>query len=299
VLEALLAASFDVTCVDSFRHNGTSDRIAAVLEDGVSSRVEVVVHDLVMPFSRRQLALLDDVTDVVHVASRCQVEESIQEPDDFILNNVAGTVRTLELARELNAHVIQMSTDEVFGERGGPTHAPSSPYAASKAAQEDICYAYRETYGLRLQVVNSGNLFGERQSQLAFIPKIIRAAVRSGHLWIHTIDGQPGARRYTYVRNVADYIVAMLLKDELEDEPRHHLPGQEEIDNITLVRRVGELVGSTPSYELVEADFVRPGYDRSYAAMPDNPRWRPTHSVEAGLERTVAWAMRHPEWLET
>jgi len=124
VLEALLAASFDVTCVDSFRHNGASDRIAAVLEDGVSSRVEVVIHDLIVPFSRRQLALLDGVTDVVHVASRCQVEESIQEPDDFILNNVAGTVRTLELARELNAHVIQMSTDEVFGERG--RHARSA-----------------------------------------------------------------------------------------------------------------------------------------------------------------------------
>jgi len=107
VLEALLAASFDVTCVDSFRHNGASDRIAAVLEDGVSSRVEVVIHDLIVPFSRRQLALLDGVTDVVHVASRCQVEESIQEPDDFILNNVAGTVRTLELARELLVEITQ------------------------------------------------------------------------------------------------------------------------------------------------------------------------------------------------
>jgi len=297
VLEALITQTGTrIVCTDSFQHNGSVDRMVDAMGGGTRQRVTILTHDLVAPFSPSERARIADVSDIIHVASLCQVDQSIQMPAAFISNNIALTLNVLELARSLRARVIHMSTDEVFGE-GSLTHRPSSPYAASKAAQEDICHAYRQTYMVPIQLIISANLFGERQSQLAFVPRIIRAALQGERLAVHVTNGTPGTRWYTYVRNVADYIVAVL-QGMRYDMPRHYLAGQLLLDNLNLVQLIGELVGKTPDVELVEAELQRPGYDRSYMTLPENIRWQPKVLVSEGLERTVRWALKNPEWLE-
>jgi dTDP-glucose 4,6-dehydratase len=306
VVEALLERTdWYVIGVDSFRHNGDLTRVVAACGHD-TSRVGALVHDLVAPVGASTVGRLGRVDHVVNVASRSSVDESIADPASFVRNNVELALTVLELCRVLRPiRLVHVSTDEVHGPvdvDGVAVHRPSSPYAASKAAQEDLVHAYARTYGLRTTVVRSANMFGERQSRLAFIPRIVDALRTGATLDVHCHNGVPGERRYTYVRNVARRIVDELLFADLGDDVDPvestrcvQLPGQARVDNRTLVHAVASIVGVIPRYRLVDADDVRPGYDPTYGQLDGN--WDPVIDVDEGLRRTVRWYVTEDGWV--
>lgn len=339
VLEVLLAdTDWEIVAVDSFRHNGsvdvTSKTVIFTRREGHGGSFQSVTHDLTVPFSPRQLDQIGKLDYIIHVASRCSVTESIDEPADFVRNNVDSTLTILELARAqwcwegqdvklFDHRLVHLSTDEVHGPAyNGPVvgidgtagqqyrplpedHRPSSPYAASKAAQEDLVHAWQRTYGIPSTVVTSANMFGERQSLLAFVPKVIGAVLHNLVLPIHTWHGQPGTRRYTYVRNTAQMVVDYLVNDHVglaAPKPptrvqRLSLPGQHRIDNLTLAQQIAGMIGRPLRYQLIDGPAVRPGYDPDYAPLGDDADWAELSFTE-GLERTVKWFVDHPEWLK-
>lgn len=312
VLEVLLDhTDWGVVAIDSFVHNGTTDRLYDARRPA-----RVLPHDLTVPFSPRQLDAIGKLDYIIHVASRCSVAESIDDPSGFVRNNIDSTLTVLELARaqwcwegsdvRLPDHrLIHLSTDEVYGP--GPSqsytdHRPSSPYAASKAAQEDLVHAWGRTYGVPAAIYNSANMFGERQSQLAFIPRVIAAVLDGRSIPIHTWQDEPGRRRYTYVRNTAQAIVDYLALASpasrgATTRARVPLPGQCEVDNLDLAKRIAGLIGRKLRYTLVPAEVERPGYDPAYSKLGGGGPWAKV-SFEDGLERTVKWYVDHPEWLK-
>src|SRR5437867_5494972 len=100
---------------------------------------------------------------VVNFAAESHVDRSILDPGLFLETNVIGTQVLLEAAHAYRVNrFVQISTDEVYGDTEGrepsledsPLRA-SSPYAASKAAADLICLAYRRTYDMPVLIVRS------------------------------------------------------------------------------------------------------------------------------------------------
>jgi len=91
---------------------------------------------------------------VIHAAAESHVDRSIDAARGFLESNVMGTQAVLEAVRAAGTRMLMISTDEVYGEgahEGGSFTedaplAPRSPYAASKAAADLLCAAYRTTY---------------------------------------------------------------------------------------------------------------------------------------------------------
>src|ERR1700730_17666453 len=127
---------------------------------------------------------------VMNLAAESHVDRSIDGPAAFIETNVVGTFtllqetlrywRGLDGAAQARFRFHHVSTDEVFGSLGpqvlftGPTScAPSSPYAASKAASDHLVRAWRETYGLPTLVTNCSNNFGPYHFPEKLIPHMI------------------------------------------------------------------------------------------------------------------------------
>lgn len=306
VVETLLdRTDWHVVGVDSFRHNG--DFVNLVEAAGhATERVTALAHDLTVPLSARRQRDLVELDYVVNVASRSHVDESIADPVDFVLNNVGVALNVLELCRTVvPRRLIHMSTDEVHGPHE-PTsvheHRPSSPYAASKAAQADLVNAWSRTYGIPTTVVSSANMIGERQSATAYVPIVVRALLDGSPLDVHYHDGQPGERSYTYVRNVAERIVDELqAADAPPDTPPLQaadvtvryvvLPGQRRVDNYALARQIAHVADLPLVTRPVEAGHHRPGYDHTYA--PLSGTWNPPIGFDEGLRRTVTWALDH------
>lgn len=289
VVEQLLHDGHDVLGVGSLTHNGDSlrviDAITAAPERGTFSWL---LHDLAAPLSAIQRARLKSVDAIINVASLASVDASIHDPVGFVQNNVNLSLSVLELARQLDVQqFIQLSTDEVYGTRtpcDDSHHTPSSPYSASKAAQEDICNAWRETFHVPVSIVRSANMFGERQSELAFIPRIVRAIVDDQLLQIHVdSEGKPGTRNYTYVGNVARYLADAAASTAARIDAT--LRGQMTLDNFSLALNVAAILDRELKYEFVDATTVRPGYDEKYELHGID--WSPKVGAGEALRRTV------------
>ena len=142
---------------------------------------------------------------VIHAAAETHVDRSIDGPAPFLATNVTGTQVVLEACRAADTAMLMISTDEVYGantpEGAGFTEdaplRPRSPYAASKAAAELLCGAWRTTYGTLVTVVRGTNAFGPRQFPEKVVPVYTLAALEGRPLPVY---GQGEQQRRMAVR---------------------------------------------------------------------------------------------------
>jgi dTDP-glucose 4,6-dehydratase len=316
-LEHLLAnTDWQIICTDSFRHKGKTDRLRQVLETNPEAhRVDVLMHDLRAPISEQFAYQIGSVDYVISMASESHVDRSMDQPREFIENNVALVLSLLEYVREYPVEkFLHVSTDEVYGPAPvghdhfeGEPHRPSNPYSASKSCQESICRSYWRTYDLPIVVSNTMNIIGERQDPEKFIPDTIRK-VRDGRtVTCHgSKTGVPGSRFYLHARNQADALMFLLRHVEF---PRYsqgnpmgqfNVVGEREVDNVEMACMIGEFMGKQVNWEIVDFHSSRPGHDLRYAldgSKMSKLGWKPPVPLESSLQRTVAWTINNPEWL--
>ena len=327
-LRHLLANTDDtIVCPVTFMHRAVQDRIRLAVEDmpGAESRVKVLRCDLASPISRVTDSAFGKIDYVLNFASESHVDRSIEAPGPFISNNIALLTNLLDWARNTDLQAfIQISTDEVYGpadpgtahEEWRDLHLPSNPYAASKAAQEDIAFSYWRTYDLPIVLTNTMNIIGETQDPEKFVPMVIQRVNAGEQVSIHASPTQvPGSRFYLHARNQADGVLHVLrhvlAERHVADESLHyseggtkpfrfHIVGEREIDNLTMAHMIAVSVGRPLRFVLTDFHQSRPGHDLRYALSGEKITgigWKPPIQLDESLERTVKWTLNHPEWL--
>lgn len=312
---------WDIVGIDSLRHKGWMDRVTAMTDAHPEwiPRLQLVVHDLNAPFSPLQKKKMGHIDYIISMASLSDVEASIQNPEPFILNNVALAVNMLEYARESKPEVfIQISTDEVYGASSSKFGdlrkewdpiIPSNPYAASKACQEAIAISYWRTYGVPVVITNTMNNFGEYQQASKFPVMIQKAVMADEEIAIHGREGQIGSRSYIHSRNFADAILFLIknkkphmhVPNSADRPDRYNIAGDKQLDNLELAQTIADLMDKDLKYKLVDSHTARPGHDPHYGL--DSTKlyamgWKPPLSFEESLKNTIEWQMAHPEWIK-
>lgn len=256
---------------------------------------------------------------VLHLAAESHVDRSIDGPADFIDTNITGTFNMLEAARKYWQAVGRpdgfrfhhVSTDEVFGSLpADPTvqfteataYDPRSPYSASKAASDHLVRAWFETYGLPVVLSNCSNNYGPYHFPEKLIPVVILNALAGRALPIYG-DGS-NIRDWLYVEDHADALLLVATKGALGRS--YNIGGENERTNLQLVQTICAILDrlrprDTGAYtDLITFVTDRPGHDARYAIDPTRIRaelgWRPSVTVEEGLERTVRWYLENEAW---
>lgn len=310
-----------VVAVGTFRNKGYYDRITRVCQNHEEwkDRIEILVHDLKVPFSSRQVDSLRDVDYIINLASLSDVYDSIENPVPFIRNNVDITLTMLELAREIKPKsFIQFSTDEVYGpcavdssgHKEWETILPSNPYAASKAAQEAIAIAYWRSYGVPVIITNTMNNFGEMQGASKYTAMIQKKLTEGETVTVHAAgDGQIGTRYYIHSRNASDAILYILNNlpatlhqpGEIDRPDRYNVVGDKQVSNLELAQTIADLMGKDLDYELVDFHSEQPGHDLHYGldgAKLEDAGWVSPSTFEDSLKNTIDWQIRNPEWMK-
>lgn len=302
--------TWTVVCVDKLSY---ASKAWSRLKDSdiyISQRLKCITWDLEQPFSDGLILELGDINLIIHMAAETHVDRSISDPVGTIRNNVMSTVHLLEYARNLkNLKMLQyFSTDEIYGPAPHGTdykewdpHHPTNPYSASKAASEDICISYQNTYKLPILITNLMNAYGPKQHGEKFIPLVIRKVLNGEEIIIHTEeDGvTPGSRFYIHVSNISSAIMFILEKGCPGE--KYNIKGEEEVNNLELAQKIAKLVGKELKYQLVHTHAKRPGHDTRYSL--DGRKlfdmgWKLDSNFDKLLEETVKWTLEHPEWLE-
>ena len=301
---------WSVVCIDKLSY--ASKGWLRLQDSGIfyHPRVRTLTWDLEQPFSEGIIREIGEIDVIIHMAAESDVDRSIAAPIDCIRNNVMSTVYLLEFARTLKSlkYFQYFSTDEVFGPappgvsyKEWDRHNPTNPYSASKAASEDICLAYQNTYKVPIIITNLMNVFGERQHVGKFLGLVIKKVLKGETVDIHSEpDGQtPGSRFYIHARNVASAVLFILENGKAGE--KYNISGICEVDNLTMAHKIADAVGKPLKYSLVACGESRPGHDTRYGLDGSklyNMGWVSPVDFDKSLEKTVKWTLQHREWLE-
>jgi dTDP-glucose 4,6-dehydratase len=240
-------------------------------------------------------------TAVVNFAAETHVDRSILAAGDFVRTDVIGTHVLLEWARESGVRLLQVSTDEVYGDvpagaasKEDDPLRPSSPYAASKAGGDLQVLAYVRTFGVEAVITRGANAYGPFQHPEKMIPLFVTNALDGEPLPVYG-DGRQ-QRAWVHVEDKCAAIDLVLRKGEPGGV---YNIGGEERDNLEVTKLILELSGADPGLVRHVAD--RLGHDRRYGL--DSARihalgWKPRRAFEQGLAETVAWYRERRDWWE-
>jgi dTDP-glucose 4,6-dehydratase len=258
---------------------------------------------------------------VLNFAAESHVDRSILGPEAFIQTNIVGTFRLLEATRKywdsLNKEdreqfkYLQVSTDEVYGTltpedppfTETTPYAPNSPYAASKAAADQLVRSWNETYGFPVLTTHCGNNYGPFQFPEKLIPLVITQALAGGDLPIYG-DGKQ-VRDWIYVDDHVLGITAVLDKGRIGQ--RYNIGGFGETFNLNVVHTICDTLdelrpknGGGSYRDQIKFVKDRLGHDRRYAISPAKTQaelgWTPQETFASGIRRTIQWYLDNTEW---
>ncbi len=147
---------------------------------------------------------------IFHQAALGSVPRSVASPVESDSVNVGGTVRVLDVARQVGVRrVVFAASSSAYGETDVlPKHEllptlPLSPYAVTKLACEQYLRVFASIYGLETLSLRYFNVFGPNQSPdgvyAAAIPRFVDAALSLRPITIYG-DGEQ-TRDFCYVDN--------------------------------------------------------------------------------------------------
>jgi dTDP-glucose 4,6-dehydratase len=213
---------------------------------------------------------------VVHFAAESHVDRSIEDGSPFVRNNVEGTWRMVETCRKTGVgRFIHVSTDEVYGSLGSKGAfdefsplAPTSPYAASKAASDLLVLSAVKTYGFPAIITRCTNNYGPFQFPEKFIPLMISQALANQPLPVYG-DGR-NVRDWIHVSDHCRALDLLLRKGR--DGAIYNIGGGCEVENIAVARKILDALGRPQRLLKFVAD--RLAHDRRYALTAASSRMK-------------------------
>lgn len=274
------------------------------LAEDVKSHLEVVSGDIRDPHGVAHA--MEDCDVVLHLAALIAIPFSYHSPDSYVATNVTGTLNVLQAARRLGtARVIATSTSETYGTaqfvpitEDHPVNA-QSPYAATKAAADQLALSFHKSFGTPVAVLRPFNTYGPRQSARAVIPTII-GQIASGERRIKLGALSP-TRDFTFVSDTARGFIQAMECDACVGQATN-IGSDFEISIQDTVELIAEIMGV--EIEIVSDEVrIRPAdseVERLFAGVGKARRlfgWAPEHAgregFAKGLVKTADW-FRNP-----
>ena len=269
----------------------------------VANLAEFEGHPNLLPFElgdvrdqaacRRWAAEADGVA---HLAASISVQDSIDDPATTFDNDVVGTFRLLEAAREHRARFLFMSTCMVYDRAATPvgideTHPtkPASPYAASKVSGEALTLSYGHAYGLPVTVVRPFNTYGPFQRSVGeggVVAIFTRRSLLDQKIQIYG-DGTQ-TRDLLYAEDCARFVCDALVSDAAVGRILNAGTGVD-----VSINALAAAVQPDPS-RIVHVDHIH--QQSEIAVLRCDPRraeallgWRPAVTLPDGLARVRVW----------
>ena len=237
---------------------------------------------------------------IIHLAAIPSVPRSVVAPMPSHEANATGTLRVLEAAREIGAHVTVASSSSVYGANPDLPKVetmmprPRSPYAVSKLATESYAIAWGSTYDLPTIAFRFFNVYGPLQAAghayAAVIPAFIEAALAGRPLPVQG-DGLQ-TRDFTFVDSVTDILARAAVGRVRSDMPVNLAFGSRRT-LVDVIRELEVVLGRE-----LELEFLEPRVGDVRDSQADNERLRglfpgaEPYRFEKGLRATVDWFLQ-------
>ena len=247
---------------------------------------------------------------VIHMAAEALVRRSLRDPVTTYAVNVMGTAHLLDAVRRLGGEttaVVVVTTDKCYanrewewGYREDEPMGGKDPYSSSKACQEHVAAAFRDSYlaerGVGIATARAGNVIGGGDwAPDRLVPDLMRAALAGEAM---TVRNPAAVRPWQHVLNPLSGYLA--LAESLAGDPAAHStaynfgPPDEDARPVAwIVERLRERWPEALEVETAEradgdgkeAQALKLDSSRARARLAWAPRW----GLGEGLDATAEW----------
>jgi dTDP-glucose 4,6-dehydratase len=232
---------------------------------------------------------------IVNFAAQSEVAPSWDYPDQWFQTNTVALARLVNHLRGVSwlERYVHISSPEVYGTCVGAVreqapYAPSTPYAASKAAADLLLETYRKHFGLPLLTVRATNVYGARQQLFKIIPRTAIFVRLGRRIALH--GGGTAIKSYIHVRDVSKGELAVLERGRLGEV--YHLSPDRGVAVREVVARIAERLGRTLE-EAATTVSERQGQDAAYVIDSAKARaelgWAPSVELSEGVQEVIDW----------
>ena len=300
LVEALVASGTRVRAMVLYNSFGSWGWLDA-LDRKVLASVEVVMGDVRDARATREF--IGEAEVVYHLAALIAIPYSYHAPHSYLETNAGGTMNVLEAVRELGTpRMIHTSTSEVYGtavrvpiDEDHPLQA-QSPYSATKVAADKLAESYHASFDVPVVTLRPFNTYGPRQSTRAVIPTII-TQLAAGRSEV-ALGALTPTRDLTYAADTARAFIAAAAAplDRVTGRVLNAGSGNE-----ISIGDLAELIArrmDRPLRLAREDERMRPEKSEVQRLVSDSTRlreltgWAPAHTLESGLDETIAWFER-------
>ena len=309
LIELLLKKNFYVINIDKFSYAASSYNFNQYRK---VKNYKFIKIDLNNKFKVLKILKDHKPKGIFHLAASTHVDRSIENPKDFIINNIFATYNLLEAIREYSKinkkyKLIHVSTDEIYGDlpKGNASEIshinPSSPYAASKASSNHLVTSYVRTFKLNAVITNASNNYGPRQHPEKLIPKLIYNILNGKNLPIYGSGNN--IREWMYVQ---DHCLALLkIFKKGKRGQIYNIGSGKLVSNLNLCKSI---LNISKKKNILKKDVKivhvkdRAGHDFRYALnsskLKKKIKWKNKTNLINGLIKTLDWYSKNQNFFK-
>ena len=300
--ERLLQSGYQVTVIDNLS-TGQLQNIECMMAD---PNFSYAVEDI------RNIHVIDRLVSecdiIFHLAAAVGVRNIIDRPINTIEVNIGGTEVMLKTASRYRRRVLIASTSEVYGKGvqfpfredddtlSGPTVRSRWSYAASKAVDEFLAFAYHEEVGLPVTLFRLFNTVGPRQVGRygMVVPRFVRWALANETIQVYG-DGEQ-QRCFGNVYDVVGAIQGLAERDSTIGG-LYNIGSNEEISIMNLAKLIRDRADSASEIQLIPYDqaYRQPGFEDFRRRVPSIEKihaatgWQPTTPLNETIDQIIAY----------
>ncbi len=159
---------------------------------------------------------------VINLAAQAGVRYSIENPRNYLDNNIVGFFNILELCKEFNIkHLVYASTSSVYGDSNKfplsenlNTDKPLSFYAATKKCNEIMAFNYANLYKFQATGLRFFTVYGPFGRPDMALFKFVNSIINNKKIDLYNYGNH--YRDFTYVDDVVDAISEVVFKKRKE-----------------------------------------------------------------------------------
>lgn len=271
------------------------DNLSTGLRDNVSEEAKLTIGDIRDKSVYRQFEN-ENIDTIIHLAAQVSVPVSVNNPIEDQQQNIEGTIRVIEAAKELNVKkIIFASSAAVYGDSDSvpiveeQKLVPTSPYGISKMTAEHYLQVLCKQYGIDYIILRYANVYGAKQTKYGEggVIKIFVETLLKNEAPIIFGNGEQ-TRDFIYVEDIA----RAHIKSLIAPSGIYNISSNKEITINRLYDIVASQANSTikPNYEQPrEGDIFRSCLSNEKAI--EFLKWEPIYTIEEGLSKTIRTIM--------
>ena len=285
-----------VICLDDFNDFYSPDIKRNNIKKHLNnSNYKLYEYDIVDYENIKKIFEENKIDCIIHLAARAGIRPSLTDPILYTKTNIVGTVNLLDLAKDYKINKFIMgSSSSVYGERTDDPfneemiiNKPISPYAATKASNEQMCYTYSRLYGINIVCLRFFTVYGPRQRPDLAIHKFARLI--DGGKPIPVFGDGTTKRDYTFI----DDILAGIINSIEYNKTPYEIINLGESQTVELNYLIELLEKEIGKKAIIERKPLQPGdVPITYADISKARNllnYNPETKIEKGLKLFIEW----------